>query len=77
MYTELQMLNTTSADRDREIRQEIAHNQLVSNLSQPTLASRMISKLGHSLVDLGQQLEQASQAKQPAFHGPKTGQLHA
>ncbi|GLV58944.1 hypothetical protein KDH_57720 [Dictyobacter sp. S3.2.2.5] len=77
MYTELQLLNTTSAHRDREIRREIEQNQLVSNLSQPGLGSRLISRLGHSLVDLGQQLEQVGQPKNPAFHGPKTGQLHA
>ncbi|GHO83508.1 hypothetical protein [Dictyobacter formicarum] len=77
MYTELQLLNATTAHRDREIRQDIERNQLVSNLSQPTLGARMISKVGHSLVNLGQQLEQVAQPKKPAFHGPKTGQLHA
>jgi len=77
MYTELQLLNTTSVHRDREIRQEIEHHQLANNLSQPTLGSRVISRLGHSLVDLGQQMEQVGQTKKPAFHGPKTGQLHA
>ncbi|GCE19809.1 hypothetical protein [Dictyobacter kobayashii] len=77
MYTELQLLNATTAHRDREIRQEITDNQLAGNLSQPTLGSRVISTLGHSLVNLGQQLEQAAKPKAPAFHGPKTGQLHA
>lgn len=77
MYNELQLLNATTAQRDREIRQEIESYQLANNLSQPTLGSRMISKVGQSLVNLGQQLEQATQPKKPAFHGPKTGQLHA